>query len=98
MDTEALTEALRAFAPETFTWQYVSGFSFDGERDTGDGQAPDQVLLMRSGNPFQSGESAQLYISDSGQIIACGKPILKFSLSWISCLWAAPVISCHPLF
>ena len=59
----------------------TAGFALYGERLDADGTPAEQVLFMRRANPFLAGASANLCISDGEGIIACDKPVLKFTAS-----------------
>lgn len=75
----------QTYPPEDFVsgaMPRTVGFAFYGECAVDDeGQPPKQALFMRRGNPFHLSGSAGLYTSDSGQVVAFDKPILKFPLS-----------------
>lgn len=67
-------------APEDFTSGVLpkpTGFAFYGECLEGD--APMQVLFMRRGNPFLSGQSAKLFTGEGDKLVTCNKPVLKFA-------------------
>ena len=57
----------------------VAGFSFYGERKDSEGKVAEQVLFMRRGNPFLSGQKVRLCTTDEDEIVTCKKPILKFT-------------------
>ena len=70
-----------AYSPEQFiTGQLPKtvGFAFYGEQADEGGKVQAQVLLMRRGNPFQTG-STELFIGAGDEIVTCEKPILKFT-------------------
>lgn len=69
-------------APEDFTTGAIkkpAGYAFYGEIKSDDGKAAQQVLLMRRGNPFLTGQAARLFIGEGNQVASCAKPILKFT-------------------
>lgn len=69
-------------APEDFTTGVIkkpAGYAFYGESRDADGKLTHQVLLMRRGNPFLTGQAARLFIGDGSEVTACSKPILKFT-------------------
>ncbi|MDR1070388.1 MAG: hypothetical protein LBL37_06385 [Gracilibacteraceae bacterium] len=69
----------QVYAPEDYVagaLPKISGYAFYGEKER-PGGAPEQALFMRRGNPFLSGASARLCISDHEEIVTCDKPLLK---------------------
>lgn len=56
-----------------------AGFALYGERKDGSGNLVEQVLFMRRGNPFQTGQTTRLFTAEGGKVISCDKPILKFT-------------------
>lgn len=73
-----------AYSPEQFITGELpktAGFAFYGEQADADGKLPAQVLLMRRGNPFQTGSVSELFIGAGDEIVTCEKPILKFTLA-----------------
>lgn len=69
-------------APEDFTngvLKKPTGYAFYGERPAGDESAPEQLLFMRRGNPFLTGQAAKLFTGEGNNILACNRPVLKFT-------------------
>jgi len=69
------------YSPEDFVFGTIpktSGFGFYGEIKGEQGQAAEQVLFMRRGNPFITGNKLHLCISDGEMAVNCQKPLLKF--------------------
>jgi hypothetical protein len=78
----------QTYAPEDYVSGLMprsAGYAFYGERRNEQDQAEEQVLFMRRGNPFLTGANAQLYTSAAGAIVACEKPVLKFTAA-VDCL------------
>lgn len=71
-------------APEDFTTGVIkkpAGYAFYGESRDADGKITQQILLMRRGNPFLTGQTARLFIGEGNEVASCSKPILKFTAS-----------------
>ena len=71
-----------AYAPEDFvsgTLPKITGFAFYGERKDEEDKVVEQVLFMRRGNPFLSGQKVRLCTSVGDEIVTSEKPILKFT-------------------
>jgi len=69
-------------APEDFVsgvLPKITGFAFYGERKDEEGKVVDQVLFMRRGNPFLSGQKVRLCTSVGDEIMTSEKPLLKFT-------------------
>ena len=68
-------------APEDFVsgvLPKINGFAFYGERKDEEGKVVEQVLFMRRGNPFLSGQKVRLCTSVGDEIVTSEKPLLKF--------------------
>ena len=57
----------------------VTGFGYYGVCKDADGKVVEQVLFMRRGNPFLSGQKVRLCTSEGGEVITNEKPLLKFT-------------------
>lgn len=57
----------------------TAGYAFFGECKSESGGTTKQVLFMRRGNPFQTGQAARLFMSEGSEVISCEKPVLKFT-------------------
>ena len=74
----------QTYPPESFLAGELPktvGFALYGEHLGENGEPMEQVLFMRRTNPFLSGTSASLCISDGEEIVSCDKPVLKFTAS-----------------
>lgn len=70
------------YSPEQFITGELpktAGFAFYGEQADEDGKVMAQVLLMRRGNPFQTGSTSELFIGTGDEISICERPVLKFT-------------------
>lgn len=71
-------------SPEDFVSGALSktfGYAFYGEQRDDAGNVQEQALFMRRGNPFLTAQSARLLIGEGSEIVACEKPVLKFTQS-----------------
>ncbi len=72
----------QAYAPEDFLSGVLpkpAGYAFLGERRDESGQAAEQALIMRRGNPFITGGAALVCTAAGDEVVACDKPVLKFA-------------------
>lgn len=66
------------YSPEDFVTGVLPrpvGYAFYGEN----GEANEQILFMRRGNPFLTGSAAQLYTASGDEVAPCGQPVLRFA-------------------
>jgi hypothetical protein len=59
----------------------IAGFAFYGERTDEEGNATEQVLLMKRGNPFLTGGTTQLFMGAGSDVVPCDRPVLKLTLA-----------------
>jgi len=57
----------------------ITGYAYYGVRKDEEGKVVEQVLFMRRGNPFLSGQKVRLCTSNGGEVVTSEKPLLKFT-------------------